>query len=216
MPFKVKCTLIAFMGDEDTFPCHFGYKVGDEFIYDGEKFIGKICPGLLSSMIPVIAPIHYGGNKYAERILFRYAGLSKRDPNMKKYDGQGFAPVNEPPKGFEKHFKVQHLKPETERQKGWTFVCGDSRTSALFLAEPFDLAEGGFHTPFYRREMGIFEKIQTEPGISTDEILDRFSEWEREEIFPPLTPLMLELMLDELEHVNYIEIRDGKAYLKRP
>ena len=31
------------MGNEKEYPCHFGYKIGDEFIYDGEQFIGRVC-----------------------------------------------------------------------------------------------------------------------------------------------------------------------------
>jgi hypothetical protein len=64
------------------------------------------------------------------------------------------------------------------------------------------------------RQMNILEKIKAEPGISKEEIRNRFSEWEREEIYPPLTPLILEFLLDELVEVNYIEIRDGKVYPK--
>jgi uncharacterized repeat protein (TIGR04076 family) len=41
MPFKVKCKLVAFQGDAKNFPCHFDYKIGDEFTYNGEKFEGK-------------------------------------------------------------------------------------------------------------------------------------------------------------------------------
>ena len=44
MPFKVRFRLIAFMGDEEEYPCHFGYKIGDEFVYDGEQFTRKNLP----------------------------------------------------------------------------------------------------------------------------------------------------------------------------
>jgi hypothetical protein len=37
MPFKVRCKLIGFMNDVDRFPCHFDYKIGEEFTYDGER-----------------------------------------------------------------------------------------------------------------------------------------------------------------------------------
>jgi len=215
MAFKVRCKLVAFMGDVERFPCHFGYEVGEEFIYDGEKFIGRVCSGVIPGMASTIVPIHFGGNKYGERILFRYAGYSKPDPKMKKHDGQGWAPVKVALKGSEKGFKVHHVKPATERQKGWEFACQDVRTAALFVAEPFDLADGGNAAPFYKREISIFKKIKKEPGIGLQEILNRFSDWEREEIWPPLTPMNMEMMLDELEQVNYIEIRNGKAYPKR-
>lgn len=134
---------------------------------------------------------------------------------MKKYDGIGFVPVKEVPEGVEtKYLNGLSILPSTGKRGGWTFVCGDSRTSALFLAEPFGLAEAGFDTPYYRREMSIFEKIKAEPGINANAIIDKFSKWEREEIFPPLTPLMMEMMLDELSEAGYIEIREGKTYPK--
>ena len=50
MPFKVRFRLIAFMGDEEKYPCCFGYKIGDEIIYDGEEFTGRICLSLLPNM----------------------------------------------------------------------------------------------------------------------------------------------------------------------
>jgi hypothetical protein len=93
-----------------------------------------------------------------------------------------------------------------------TFECGDKRTLAQFLCEPVDIAGGGYDQPYYRREMALLEKIQAEPGIDTEEIRNRFTEWELEEIYPPLTPIMVRLMLNELSLVNYIEIREGKAY----
>jgi len=69
------------------------------------------------------------------------------------------------------------------------------------------------HSPI-TEEMTILEKIRNEPGITADEILSKFTEWEREEIYPPLSTINVRLMLDELAEVNYIELRDGKAYPK--
>lgn len=215
MAFKVQCRLLAFMGDTENFPCHFGYKVGDRFTYDGEQFSGRICSGLFGGMSSVLAAVHYGGNKYAERILFRYGGHCRKDPAMEKYDGQGWAPVKETPKNLDTKGLNFQATPQLERQKGWTFVCGDARTSALFLAEPVGLASGGNHTPFYRREMAVLEKIRKEPGMGIDEILKSFTDWERDEIWPPLTSTNVELMLDELQQVDYIELRDGRAYSKK-
>lgn len=76
------------------------------------------------------------------------------------------------------------------------------------------MASGGYTLPYYRREMSILEKIKEKPGITVDEILDKFTDFERDEIYPPLYPVNVQLMLDELAEVNYIELRDGKAYPK--
>ena len=203
MPFKVRCRLIAFMGDEEKYPCHFGYQIGDEFTYDGEQFTGRICLSLLPNMVPVIKILHDLGNKGSKRSLIRYAGHSKRDPGMKKYDGLGYAPLKQSP---------SMGSMSALQGGGFPLVCNDSKTSALFIAEPFGLASAGFDTPYYMREMSILEKIKKEPGIQTDMIIKRFTDWERDEIFPPLTPVLMDLMLDELAETGYIKIREGKAY----
>jgi len=213
MAFVVRATLVAFMGDEARFPCHFLYKIGDQFIYDGEEFKGRVCPGVIGPMITTIAGIRSAGNRYSDGIAFRYAGLSARDESMKQYDGLGFRPLKEPPAGaLPQHIVGLPPKPPEVRGTGWTFVCGDSRTSALFVAEPIDIASRGFDTPYYRRSMAMLEKIKAEPGITKDQILQKFSEWERNEIHPPLTSLVAECLLDEMAMVKYIELRDGKYY----
>jgi uncharacterized repeat protein (TIGR04076 family) len=213
MAFVVKATLISFMGDEARFPCHFGHKIGDSFIYDGEEFIGRVCPGILGPMITTLVGIRTAGNNYSRGIAFRYAGLSAKDESMKQYDGLGFRPLREPPAGAQpQHIVGLPPKPPEVRGGGWTFVCGDSRTTALFFAEPIDIASRGFDTPYYRRSMAILEKIKAEPGITLDQILQKFTEWERNEIYPPLTRLVADCLLDEMAMVKYVDIRDGKYY----
>jgi len=76
------------------------------------------------------------------------------------------------------------------------------------------VASGGYTLPYYRREMSILDKIKSKPGITVDEILKTFTDFERDDIYPPLYPVNVQLMLDELAEVNYIELRDGKAYPK--
>ena len=97
-----------------------------------------------------------------------------------------------------------------------SFICDDTRTGACFECEPIGLADGGDMLTHYNREMSILEKIKARPGMTIDEILNQFTKWEREEIYPPIYPLNVSLMLGEMETVNYIEIKDGKAYPKSP
>lgn len=213
MAYKVKCRLVAFLGDIEHFPCHFGYEIGDEFIYDGEKFIGRICPALFSSnMLAVIDTIRYNGNSAFKSYPWTYSGISKKDPSMKKYDGVGWANVKEVPEGARKEFVGMTLPIPTERRGSGGFLCGDPRTLAVFRAEPFGLSDKGFDLPFYQRQMSILKKIKAEPGLGVAEVLERFTPWEREDIYPRLGPANVEIMMEELEGAGYIELRDGKAF----
>jgi uncharacterized repeat protein (TIGR04076 family) len=219
MPYKVRCKLTAFIGDPERFPCHFDYKIGDEFTYNGEKFEGKVCNGLLKNMVtPLWNTIFYGATGEYDRMLYLYTGLSARDPSMQKYDGVGFRPLKKAPEGADpkylKSISAEFPKGLIKRTRG--FVCDDTRTGAYFTCETIGLADGGDMRTHYTREMSILEKIKKEPGMTPDEILNKFTRWEREEVYPPLYPLDLSLMLGELATVNYIELRDGKAYPKNP
>jgi uncharacterized repeat protein (TIGR04076 family) len=211
--FKVRCRLVSFVGHEELFPCHFNYKIGDEFYYDGVHFTGRICPGLLASMTPVIHGTFLLGHKYNENVMYRYRGLDKRDPGMAKYDGLGFCPIEKIPGGFPE--KLKHISQQavrTEKSTAGHFVCGDTRILADFSCEAVDLSDSEYAQPFYRRAMAILEKIEAEPGIRLDEILERFTEFERGKISPPLTPVLLEVLMDALTDMKYVEIRDGQAY----
>jgi uncharacterized repeat protein (TIGR04076 family) len=211
--FKVRCKLIAFEGDEVKFPCHFGYKIGDEFYYDGVYFTGRICPGLFASMMPIIHGTFLQGNKYSESIMYLYRGYDARDDSMAKYDGVGFRPVAKLPEGYaEKFRKVFRRNPKTDRINGGHFVCTDTRTVAHFTCEAVDLSDSYYALPFYLRELAILGKIEKEAGIRKDELLSRFTEFERDEISPKLTPILLEVLLDALVDMSYVDLREGKLY----
>jgi uncharacterized repeat protein (TIGR04076 family) len=213
MPFKVKCKLIGFMNDVERFPCHFDYKIGEEFTYDGERIEGRICPGVLLTMVPTIWQTFFTGKRAYERIIFRYSGLDVKDPSMKKYDGIGYRPLKEAPEGSGGKSQIV-VTPERPAglKGGGTFACADCRTSAYFSVEPVDVASGGYTLPYYKREMSILDKVKRKPGITVDEILKSYTDFERDEIHPPLYNVIVQLMLEELEEVGYVELRDGKAY----
>ena len=212
--FKVRCKLIRFEKDEKKHPCHFNYRVGDEFFYDGVNFTGRICPGLLASMMPIIWNVYLVGNKHSENTFYRYRGRDTRDAAMKKYDGVGFRPLRSSPEleaeTAEESFCWYDEK--TGRSKGSHFLCADDRILAHFKCEPVDLSDSEYAQPFYRRGIAVLEKIEAEPGIRTDELLGRFTQFEREEIAPVLTHVFLHVLLEALEDVNYIDVRDGSAY----
>ncbi|MFH1647838.1 MAG: hypothetical protein ABID71_09190 [Chloroflexota bacterium] len=168
---------------------------------------------MLLTMVPAVWQTFFSGKRAYERIIFRYSGLSARDPSMKQYDGIGFRPLKEAPPGSgEKSGIVVSPEIPTTRKGGTGFACADCRTSAYFLVETVDIASGGYTLPYYRRAMSILEKVKKEPGLTVEGVLKKFSDWEREEIYPPLGPVNVPLMLEDLEEVNYIELRDGKAY----
>ena len=96
------------------------------------------------------------------------------------------------------------------------FICDDTRTGAYFTCEPIALADGGDMKTHYNRAMSILEKIKKQPGMTVDEILGKFTRFEREEIYPPIYDVNVSLMLDEMATVNYIELRGERAYPKNP
>jgi uncharacterized repeat protein (TIGR04076 family) len=211
--FKVKCTLMLFEKDERKHPCHFNYKIGEEIFYDGVTFTGRVCPGLIPSMMPVVHGVFLLGNKYNENIMYRYRGADTRDPAMAEYDGAGFRPVRESDEDDTEKGKGPFWNdPKTGRSKGAHFLCADSRILAHFKVEPVDLSDSEYAQPFYRRSIAVLEKIEAEPGIAIVEILGRFSRFEREEIAPVLTPPLVGVILDALEDVSYVDVRDGRAY----
>ena len=132
---------------------------------------------------------------------------------MKKYDGIGFRPLKKAPEGSGARSTIvsANERPQ-ELRGGGSFACADCRTSAYFFVEPIDLASGGYTLPYYKREMAVLEKIKASPGITIEEILEKFTDFERDDVYPPLYEVNVQLMLDELSEVDYIELRDGKAY----
>ena len=210
--YKVRCKLVKFEGDEQTFPCHFRYKIGEEIYYDGVNFTGRVCPHLMLAMTPVVYGIHLLGHKYSENVPFRYRGRDALDPSMAKYDGIGFRPLkNVSEESRNKSEAVLQMVSGTEKAKGAHFMCSDTRTLAHFSVEPVDLSDSEFCQPFYRRAIALLEKIEAEPGIKVDAIRAKFTPFERENISPPLTPVLTEVLLEALVDMKYIEIRDSRA-----
>ena len=168
-------------------------------------------------MVPTVWQTFFSGKRAYERIIFKYSGLSLKDPAMKKYDGIGFRPIKKAPAGSGAKSTIVSSPDRPQGLRGGgSFACADCRTSAYFSVEPIDLASGGYTLPYYKREMNIYEKVKSNPGITVDEILKKFTDFEKDDIYPPLYEVNVQLMLDELAEVNYIELRGGKAYPRKP
>jgi uncharacterized repeat protein (TIGR04076 family) len=218
--FQVKATVVAFLGNEEVYPCHFKHKVGDEVIFDGESYHGRLCPDVWSRIVPKVEALHQAGPRYVEWISyypFWYCSLSVYDDEMKKYDGLGFRNVLktvEPP-GFDMA-KLTNPEvftwPPSEKeglQKEPTVVCPDTRTSMLVKLEAFDLSEKGYDTPYFRRQMAILKKLAARGGVESNKILDTFTKEEIEGIYPPLGAQMVRVLTEELELMGYVETVEG-------
>jgi uncharacterized repeat protein (TIGR04076 family) len=220
--FKVKTTLIAFLGNTERYPCHFNHKVGDEVIFDGEKYIGRLCSDVWPLLTPKVSAIFAAGPRYVEPgyyYPFWYAPLSTADPNMKKYDGIGFRNVfetfEESPYSMARLSNPNAFKwpPHHERTvaKDVMVICPDRRTSAAFKLQAFDLADKGHALPYFRRMMAILDKVLKNQGIATNKIIDEFSKEQRDGIYPALSPQIMGPLIEELDLMDYLDIEDGKA-----
>ena len=223
MSFKVKATVVAFLGDAQKYPCHFQHRIGDEFIYDGAKFIGRICPSMAPHIIPQMMAVHAAGPRHISRPAyyypFWYSPLSVDAPDLKKYDGLGFKNVldaeTDPDDPVAKLVPANAFKwpPHDKRDvsKSPSVICPDIRTAMLMRLEAFDLSEEGYDTPYFRRQMMILNKVLARPGIAVDAIIDEFSKDEIENIYPALSPVLIEALREELELMELLKVEDGKA-----
>jgi hypothetical protein len=145
--------------------------------------------------------------------MYRYRGLDVKDPKMAKYDGVGYRPVNEVPGGVPERLRqIGPPPPPGEKVKTGHFTCADTRILAEFTCEAVDLSDSDYAQPFYRRAILILEKIEAQPGINIGDILDRFTDFEKNDISPRLTPVLLEVLIEALVDMKYIEVREGRAY----
>lgn len=218
--FQVKATVVGFLGNQEVYPCHFQHKVGDEVIFDGESYHGRLCPDVWGRIVPKVEAIHQAGPRYMEWISyypFWYCSLSVPDPDMRKYDGLGFQNVLKtvvPPP-----FDMANLTnpevftwPPNEKEKLQsepTVICPDTRTSMLVKLEAFDLSEKGYDTPYFRREMAILKKLAARRSVETDKLLETFTKQEIEGIYPPLSDNMIRVLREELELFDYLKTENG-------
>jgi uncharacterized repeat protein (TIGR04076 family) len=222
--FNVKATIIGFLGDENKYPCHFGYKIGDEIIFDGEKCHGRVCSHVWTVLMPKVTALMSAGPRYVDPdyyVPFWYAPCSKRDPEMKMYDGVGYRSVKEtvvepphhlasmtPPGSF--------LYPPPEERnvlKDTTVICPDARTSAVIQIEAFDVSALGDAVPYYRKQMLILNIAKQKPDIAIKKIRDEFSDIQKEEVYPLLAPVLVQALVEELALVGHLIVNNGKARL---
>lgn len=220
--FQVRATVVGFMGNMDLYPCHMKHQVGDEVIFDGESYHGRLCPDVWPLIVPKVVALHQAGPRYIESLSFYphwYCSPSVPDPAEEKNDGLGFKNVLEtlvPPE-----YDMANLRPpgsfiwppneEGGIARQMDVVCPDSRSSMVVRLEAFDLSEKGFDTPYFRRQMAILAKLQKKGAVKSENLLDTFTKEEIEEIYPPLSKVMVRMLSDELELMGYVQTADGKT-----
>jgi uncharacterized repeat protein (TIGR04076 family) len=220
--FKTRATVIDFLGDKEKYPCHHRYQIGDEFVWDGESFIGRICPSLATLVVPKLIELHAAGPRYRGTLYyypFLYSPVSAEDPSLKKYDGLGFRNVFETyaePKGHMANLASSSAfrwPPPEERTalKDVTMICPDYRTSVLVKLEAFDLSDKGRNIPYFRREMVILDRITRNPEMKVDEVLEQFSTEEIEGIYPALSPIMVRVLIEELDLIALVRNENEKV-----
>ena len=220
--FKVRTTVIDVLGDESKYPCHFNYKIGDEIIWTGAEYKGRICPAILTMLGQKVQNLHTAGPRYIEPghyHPFWYAPVSTYDPSLKKYDGIGFRPVlktiEDDKYGMSKLRPANSFKwpphPERTVSKAVTLTCPDLRTAVLFKLEAFDLADDGDSVTYFRRDMCILDRVLPKPGIAVENIINEFTKEEIEDIYPSLSQMLINCLVEDLELMGYLKIEEGKA-----
>lgn len=226
--FKVKATVIGFDMDEKRHPCHFRYHIGDTVIWDGEKFIGRICPSILRPFAEKVSILYSSGGRHKEGEMpgaylpFLHSPFSVYDPEYKKYDGVGFRPTLERPEQNYKYIadvtKFDELPGGVEllggpgsgiRQKE-ILVCGDRHTLMRMELEAFDLVDYGDGLPYTRRALSILNKISKKPGIAVNKIINEYDDAERDDIYPSLGQNIIWSLVGELAVLDYVKLEDGK------
>ena len=221
MAFSVKATLVNFIGDPERYPCHMNLEIGDVLTFDGAELKGRVCPDALPALSETMIKVFTMGPRYKDPAyynLFWYSVNSCKDPELAKYDGNGYKPIQKefdepkhhlrdliPPGGF-------HWPPATERTvcKDVMVMCPDARTGGVFKIEAYDFALAGHMLPYSRRMFTIIDRVGKKGGSwPVDKILDLYTEDEINNIYPVLCEGMIKGMMEEIELMDYGKVEDG-------
>lgn len=225
--FKVRATVVGFDEDEKRHPCHFRYKIGDTVVWDGEKFIGRICPSIMRPFAEKVSIVYNSGGRHKDGEIpnsytpFLHSPYSVYDPAYKKYDGVGFRPTLERPEQNYKFIPDVTLfdiipglnlvgGPGTGIRKKEVLVCGDSHTRMRMELEAFDLVDFGDGLPYTRRALSILNKISKKPSIAVNQIINEFDDYDRDNVYPSLGQNIIWCMVGELTVLDYVKLEGGR------
>lgn len=150
---------------------------------------------------------------------FWYARPSTYDPGMKKYDGIGFKPllqtIEDPRYGMSNLRPAKSFiwppHPERTVARDVMLTCPDLRTAVSFKMEAFDLSDDGDSITYFRRFMCILDRILPKSGIAIENIIHQLTKEEREDIYPPLSQILVRILVEAPELMGYLKVDDSKA-----
>jgi uncharacterized repeat protein (TIGR04076 family) len=218
--FKVKATVLGFLGNMALYPCHMQHNPGDEVIFDGGSFQGRLCPDVWPLIVPKVHALHVAGPRYVEPHFYYpyfYTSVSVSDPAQKVNDGLGFRSVLKtivPPQ-----YNMATLMPSDAFiwpprdkrvvAKDIMVTCPDTRSAMVVKLEAFDISDGGYDIPYFRRQMAILQKILRKGKVKAGKIMEEFTRKQIEGIYPVLSPIETEALAEELELMGYLKMSNG-------
>ncbi|MGI6072661.1 MAG: hypothetical protein ACOX75_06625 [Lachnospiraceae bacterium] len=221
MPFSTQATLVAFVGDPERYPCHSMLKIGDKVTFNGEELKGKMCPDVMPKLAEMLNIVYTAGPRYvipAHYSQFWFSVNSVFDPDYKKYDGNGWRPINEMYDEPEYHVRCLQdpnafqwpIPDENKVLTDITIMCPDSRTGAIFKIEAFDLATAGQCLPYTRRAITMMDRVaKTGGAYPLDKVIDLYTEKELYDIYPPMSKVLIGMMAEEVSLLDFATVKDG-------
>jgi hypothetical protein len=78
-----------------------------------------------------------------------------------------------------------------------------------------DLAEDGDSVTYFRRMMLILKKVSDKPGIALSKLMSLYTRSEIEDIYPAMSQVLAETLVEELALMNYLDVKEGKLYITK-
>ena len=225
MPFSTKATLVAFQADPERYPCHAMLRIGDTVTFDGAELKGKMCPDVMPGIANALYTLYMTGPRFVvpgHYNQFWFSVNSTEDPERAKYDGNGWKPINRMYDEPEHHVSCLQdpnafqwpIPAENHVCENMMVQCPDTRTAALFKCEAYDLATAGHALPYTRRAIVIMDRVNKSGGpYPIEKIMDLFSQEELDEVYPPISHVMIGMIVEEICLLEFARTEDGNLII---